>query len=197
MKRFRLVLLIVTFPFLAGCALHSALPLIEWPIPVPLSSCVYSGYARAFRFADERWISAPGYDYEFTTLEKRYAKHWEVIKEIHYRDPRYDGGAGQRDQTLYFMVQPFPASDGGLDLVVGGTLGTGKGHEKPRGAGLVIEIASAKKGWFIPFNTIRIRQHRGIQNKRFEEVVELFSREKGREVPFMKMEEEGTIYRPN
>jgi hypothetical protein len=196
MRRLAIVMFVVAFPFLAGCALHSPLPLIEGPPPVPLSSSVYNGYARAFRFIDGGWIPVPGYDYEFLTFESRYAKRWDVIKEIHHRDPRYDGGAGPRDQTLYFVVHTSPASDGGLDLVVGGTLGTGKGHEKPGGAGLVIEIASAEKGWFVPFNMIRIRQDRANKNARFHEIVELFSTTERREIPFMKMEEKGIIYLP-
>jgi hypothetical protein len=146
MKRFRLVLLIVTFPFLAGCALHSALPLIEWPIPVPLSSCVYNGYARAFRLADGRWISAPGYDYEFTTFEKRYAKHWEVIKEIHYRDPRYDGGAGQRDQTLFLWSTPSPPRTGGSIWWLEGRSARGRGMRSPVKPDWLSKSPRPKKG---------------------------------------------------
>jgi hypothetical protein len=118
-----------------------------------------------------------------------------VIKEIHHRHPRYDGRAGPRDQTVYFLVRTFPAARGGLDLAVEGTLGAGKGHEGAEG-GLVIEIASAEQGWFVPFNTIRIRQTRGTAKGRLEEVVELFSIKEGRELPFMKMQEEGIVYRP-
>jgi hypothetical protein len=93
------------------------------------------------------------------------------------------------------MVRTSPAADGGLDLTVEGTLGAGKGHEKP-GGGIVIEVTPAEKGWFVPFDTIRIRQSRGSENGRLEEFVELFSRRNGREVPFMKMQEEGVVYRP-
>jgi hypothetical protein len=93
------------------------------------------------------------------------------------------------------MVRTSPAADGGLDLTVEGTLGAGKGHEKP-GGGIALEVTPAEKGWFVPFDTIRIRQSRATKNGRLEEVVELFSRRNGREVPFMKMQEEGIIYRP-
>jgi len=75
------------------------------------------------------------------------------------------------------------------------TVGFGKGHEGP-GGGLVIELASAERGWFVPFDTIRIRQTRGPNKGRVEEVVELFSRKEGREIPFMRMHEEGIVYRP-
>jgi len=48
----------------------------------------------------------------------------------------------------------------------------------------------------VPFNTIRIRQTRDAMKGWFKEVVELFSRREGREIPFMRMQEEGIIYRP-
>jgi hypothetical protein len=44
--------------------------------------------------------------------------------------------------------------------------------------------------------TIRIRQSRRTTKESLEEVVELFSRRDGREIPFMKMQEEGIVYWP-
>jgi hypothetical protein len=124
-----------------------------------------------------------------------FAGRWEAVKEIHRRHPGYDGRAGPRDQTLYFTVRTSPASDGGLDLTVEGSLGTGSGHEGPE-SGLIIELAAAARGWLVPFDTIRIRQSRGGTDGRLAESVELFSRSQGKEIPFMRMEEEGTVYRP-
>ena len=76
------------------------------------------------------------------------------------------------------------------------SLGRGTGHEKAGGAGLLLELASDQKGWFVPFDTIRIRQERPAVDGRVEETVELLSKRKGLEVPFMKMEEEGLVYLP-
>ncbi len=193
MRLFRSFLFFSVFPLVACSSLHTSLPLTASPPPVPLSSTVFVGYAQASRFADGSWIPVPEYNYEFFLLEKRFADHWEAIKEIHRRDPKYDGRAGPRDQTLYFAVQTSPAADGGLDLKGEGTLGTGRGHEGPDGK-LVIELTPAEKGWFVPFDTIRIRQTRA--DCRIEEVVELFSKGEGREIPFMKMEEKGIVYQP-
>jgi hypothetical protein len=195
MKRLFFIVFALAFPLVACSSLRTALPLTEGPPPPAPSSSVFAGYAQAFRFADTNWVRAPGYDYEFLVWERRYADRREVIKEIYYRDPRYDGRAGRRNQTLYFLVQTSPAADGGLDLAVKGTLGAGKGHEDAEGR-LVIEMVSAERGWFVPFDTIRIRQTRGATKGRLEEVVELFSIRHGREFPFMKMKEEGIIYRP-
>jgi len=195
MKRLLSVLLALSFSLVACSSLRTPPPSIDLPPPPALSSSVFVGYARAFRFADADWVRVPAHDYEFLVLERRYADRWEVIKEIHHRHPRYDGRAGPRDQTVYFLVRTSPAADGGLELAVEGTLGAGKGHEGAEG-GLVIEMASAEKGWFVPFDTIRIRQTRGAAKGRLEEVVELFSRKDGREIPFMRMQERGMVYRP-
>lgn len=195
MKQLRSILFLVAGPLVACSSLHTPLPLIDGPPLAALSSTVFVGYARASLFANGNWVPVPEYDYQFLLLESRLAGHWETIKEIHRRHPHYDGRAGPRDQTLYFAVQTSPAADGGLDLAAEGTLGSGKGHEK-KGGGLVIELASAERGWFIPFDTIRIRQTRGPNKGRVEEVVELFSRKDGREIPFMKMQEEGIVYWP-
>jgi hypothetical protein len=195
MKRLRYLLSVLAFSLVACSSLHTPLPLTDVPSPAAPSSTVFVGDARAFHFADGGWVPVPEYDYEFLMLERRYADRWEAIKESHRRHPRYDGRAGPRDDTLYFSVRTSPAADGGLNLAIEGTLGTGKGHEEPGGGGLVLELATAQRGWFVPFDTIRIRQTREAASGRFKEVVELFSRREGREVPFMRMQEEGIIYR--
>jgi hypothetical protein len=195
LKRLLWVLFVPALALLSCSSLRGALPLMDGPPPPSLTSSVFVGYAKAFHFSERNWVRVPEYDYEFLVLERRYAGYWNVIKEIHHRHPRYDGRAGPRDQTLYFLVRTSPASDGGLDLAVEGTLGAGKGHEEA-GGGLVIEMASAKTGWFIPFNTVRIRQTRGATEGRLAEVVELLLKRDKRENPFMKMQEEGIVYRP-
>ena len=118
MRNPRGTFLLVLAGFLAGCSsTTSPLPLTDTPPPAPSSSSIFAGHARAFRFVQGAWVAAPEYDYDFLVLERRFAGHWEAIKEIHRRHPRYDGRAGPRDQTLYFLVQMSPASDGGYDLV--------------------------------------------------------------------------------
>jgi hypothetical protein len=182
---------------LAGCSsLHTPLPLTEAEPVGPMSSSAFAGHARAFRFEKGAWVPVPEYDYDFLVLERRFVDHWDAIKEIHRRHPRYDGLAEPRDETLYFSVRKSPAADGGFDLAVETSVGNGSGHEKPGGKGVAFELASARKGWLIPFDTIRIRQDRAARGGRLEETVELLSKGKGYEVPFMKMEEDGLIYRP-
>jgi hypothetical protein len=144
MKRLLFVPFFLAFALIACSSFRSTLPPTDVPPRPALSSRVFVGYAQAFHFRDGNWVRVPEYDYEFLLLERRYADRWEVIKEIHRRHPRYDGRAGPRDQTLYFLVRTSPAANGGLDLAVEGTLGAGKGHEEV-GGGLVIEMASRER----------------------------------------------------
>lgn len=189
-------LLLVSSLALWGCgAGASRLPLTALPPPEPASSAVFAGWSTAYRLSQGAWLRAPGYDYDFTVLVRRYPRRWDVVKEVHRRSPDYDGLAGPRDQTLHFEVDATPTPDGGSTLAVRGTLGSGTGREEPDGR-LVLEIASASRGWFVPFDSIRIRQEPPDAEGRIRETVELFSRKKGREAPFMRMEESGRLYRP-
>jgi hypothetical protein len=195
MKRGSLLLLLLFLPLLGCGSTHSPIPLASGPPAEPLSSTVLAGHARAWRFTKGSWVEAPAYDYEFLVLERRYEGRWDVVKEIHRRDPRYDGRAGPRDQTIFFAVHTSPAAGGGLDLAVQSTLGSGTGHVDAGGDGFVVEMAAAQKGMFVPFDTVRIRQLPSREGH-LEETVELYSKKDGVERPFMKMEEQGLVYRP-
>ncbi len=191
----RALLLLPLAASLSGCSsLSTPLPLTSTPPPAPLSSSVIAGHARAYRFVDGAWAASPENDYDFIVLEQRYADRREAIKEIHRRNPKYDGRAGPRDQTLYFSVRTSPAK-GGHDLVVESSEGNGTGHET--GAGFEFELRYAHRGLFVPFDTIRIVQQRSAGEGRVRETVELLSKKKGLEKPFMKMEEDGVVYRPS
>ena len=196
MKLLSALLFIFFIPLAACTSLRSSLPLDKAPLPTPLSSSVFVGRATASYFAKGSWVPAPAFDYEFLVLERRYADRWEAVKEIHYRDPRYDGRAGPRDQTLYFAVRTTHAVDGGLDLTVEGTLGNGRGHADAGGDRTSLELILAERGWFVRYDRIRINQTRAFKEGKLEEVVELYSKRDDREVPFMRMEEKGTIYLP-
>jgi hypothetical protein len=196
MKRLFPLLATIALSLSACASLQTSLPLTDQPPQPPLSSSVFAGHAQAARFVAGSWQPVPEHDYDFIVLERRFAERWEAIKEIHRRHPRYDGRAGPRDQTHYFTVRTSATADGGLDLTVEGSLGTGKGHMGPEG-GLVIELTAADRRWFVPFDTVRISQSREEAAGRLAETVELFSRRNGEEVPFMRMKEEGIVYRPN
>jgi hypothetical protein len=78
-----------------------------------------------------------------------------------------------------------PAPDGGYDLVAEGSLGHGSGHERAGGGGLVRSVRHDPDPAGRPSVECRV-----------QETVELLSKKKGREVPFMKIAEEGLVYRP-
>jgi hypothetical protein len=182
---------------LTGCASGSSpLPLTDSPPPAPTSSSVFAGHARAFRWRDAAWVADPTYDYDFLVLEKHFGDRWEAVKEIYRRHPGYDGRAGPRVQTLWFAVTASPARGGGFDLVATTSEGNGTGHEAAGGGGLSLEIAYARSNLFVPFDTIRIRQDQSASPGRITETVTLLKKHKGTEKPFMKMEEEGLVYRP-
>jgi hypothetical protein len=191
----RTVLLALTFALGACGGGASRLPLVSAPPAEPAASSVFVGRATAFRSLHGVWTRVPGYDYDFTVVERRFPSRWDVVKEIHRRHPDYDGLAGPRDQTLHFEIAASSASDGGLDLAVRGTLGSGTGHEDRSGR-LLLELRSASKGWFVPYDSIRIRQDRADADGRLAETVELFSTKRGTEIPFMRMEETGQLFRP-
>lgn len=194
--RQRASLLFPLIAILAGCSsLSSPLPRTEGSPPEPLSSSVFVGHARAYHFSNGAWVAAPENDYDFLVLERRWADHREAIKEIHRRHPKYNGRAGSRDQTLYFSVRSSPAPGGGSVLVVESSEGNGTGHETAGGE-LVFDLSYARRGIFVPFDTIRIRQDRSAEEGRLRETVELLTKRKTGEAPFMKMEEDGLVYRP-
>jgi hypothetical protein len=180
---------------LSGCSTSSPLPLRRGPPPQALSSRVWVGHGVAFQWKEEAWKPVPAFDYDFVVLERRYADHREAIKEIHRRDPGYNGLAGRRDQSLWFTVRETKEPGGGNGLTVESSLGSGTGHEDERG-GARFELASSQRGLFVPFDHVRITQQPIDPSGRVSESVELYARKKDREKPFLKIEEEARVYAP-
>lgn len=180
---------------LDACSTSSPLPFRAGPPPEALSSRLWVGHGVAHRWSKGTWVAAPAFDYDFVVLEKRFADRREAIKEIHRRDPGYNGLAGRRDQTLWFTVRVTRETGGGNDLAVESSLGNGSGHEDERG-GAVFEMASSQSGLFVPFDHVRITQTPAERPGRIAETVELYSKRRGGDVPFMRIEEEAVAYRP-
>jgi len=170
--------------------------LTDIPPPEPLWSAVYAGFGKAFRNEKGSWIEIPSYDYQFTVLQRRYQNRWVSVKEIHRLHPDYNGLAGPRDETLYFEVKVFDTENGEHDLAVQSTLGTGLGLADTGFENIAVSIKPEKVGLFTPFNSFRISQHYDFANGVLEETVELLDVKKGKEKPFMKMEEIAVIYLP-
>lgn len=197
--KFRLVLkkyFPLLLPFiLFGCSIpYSVLPETETFSLLPLFSIVVVGEGQAYRFSEGAWMEVPSYNYEFTVLQRRYKNRWESIKEIHRRHPLYDGRAGQRDQTHYFIVRFDPALDKRVEFFADTSLGKGKGWTDSEFRSLAVELTPANISRFAPFNTYRITQSYKYEEGYLRETVELFKKKDGKEEPFMKMEEKAMIY---
>jgi len=177
-----------------GCSTpHSVLPETETFQPPPEFSMVLVGEGRAYRFSDGAWIEVPSYNYEFTVLQRRYTDRWESIKEIHRRHPQYDGRAGNRDQTLYFLISFLPGSGKSLEFSADTSLGKGLGKADPEFKNLAVEL-KPDISRFAPFSNYRITQTYKYEDGYLKEIVELFKKKDDIEEPFMKIEEEAIIY---
>ncbi|GBD99169.1 hypothetical protein BMS3Abin07_01201 [bacterium BMS3Abin07] len=187
------VVLIITVLF-AGCASMSNLPVTESFPPKPDKTIVLVGTGEAFRFSDGSWIKAPSYNYEFTVVQRRYGDRWESVKEIHRRHPQYDGKAGDRDQTHYFVVRFMSRRNDVIKFSVVSSMGRGSGKADPGFRNMVVELRPEGISRFAPFNTYRITQHYQYREGKLNELVELFRKKDGSEYPFMKMEEKADIF---
>ncbi|GAB4487067.1 MAG: hypothetical protein OHK006_15670 [Thermodesulfovibrionales bacterium] len=152
---------------------------------------MFAGTGEAYRFIDGNWVRVPGFDYEFTVLQRSLPDGWESIKEIHRRHPDYNKIAGPRDQTLYFRVKKSKEQDGRVELIVESGLGTGKGTADSSLEHIRIEFRPDISR-FAPFNTYRLTQER--TKDKVTETIELFKEKDGAEHPFMKMVEKALIF---
>lgn len=177
----------------SGCAApKSSIPFSD-SIPQPVSTRILAGKGESFKFANGNWVRIPSYDYEFTVLQRIYEDGWESIKEVHRRHPEYDGMAGERDQTLHFIVKLSELDGETQGLKVESTLGKGRGFADRSLNYIVIEF-TPEISRFAPFNIYRITQKIGEQ--RVSETIELFKKKSSKEIPFMKMVEEAVIFLP-
>lgn len=188
--------LVLIMIVLAGCAgvQKPTIPLTEQVVPGENRTLIWQGYGTAFRFKDSGWVRDSGYDYEFTVLQRRFADHWESIKNMHRKNPNYNGYAGPRDSTLFFAISWTKESSKGLKINLHSSIGQGNGFAdfEFREQGFTLEVADAN-----PFyNRFRITQHYRYEDGRLLETEELFQLKDGKETPFMKMEEAASIFAP-
>lgn len=189
------IFIILSAILLQGCfSSRSALPLTESLPPKPLETTIFAGTGEAYRYSEGTWKKYPSYNYEFFVEQRMYGDYWETIKQLHRRHPDYDGLAGDRDQTLYFIVQFVQVSEDRIEFQAEGTLGKGAGSGDPKLKNVIVELTPSTTAFFIPFNRIRITQLRDFDKGKVGETVELFKRKDGKEIPYMKMEETADIF---
>ncbi len=177
-----------------SCVSRSNLPISASFTPEPERTIVLVGTGEAFRFSDGKWIKSPGYNYEFSVIQRRYADRWESIKEMHRRHPDYSGLAGPRDQTHHFVIRFEKGEGGSIPFIADTTMGSGAGKADESFKEVVVELEPEGVSVFAPFNIYRITQRYSYKEGFLRETVEVIKRKDGREHPFMKMEEEALIF---
>lgn len=179
----------------------SNLPVAEAPPPPPLATLVWVGVGKASVWAEGGWRAAPAHDYEFSVTQRRYGERWESIKVQHRRHPGYDGSAGARDQVHYFRVDYTPVSSSAAsaqphDFRLQSSLGQGQGQIDRRFVQGLMDFDARGVSFFAPFNRYRITQRYDYTQGRLVETVELFKRSGDRESPFMRFEEQASLFSP-
>lgn len=157
---------------------------------------VWVGRGEAKVMQGGAWKRTPAFDYEFTVTQRRYADHWESVKELHRRHPDYDGSAGPRDQTYFFRVQ-FESGAGAPKVLaaVSSTLGDGKLSTDPEFRGASIELR-ADVSSMAPFDTYRIEQKYGYEDGRLTERVSLLKHEGTKTLPWVENDEVASLFAP-
>jgi hypothetical protein len=186
--------LIMIAVLLAACAPRSHLPVSASFTPIPDRTIVLVGTGEAYKYMDGAWVHAPEYNYEFSVIQRRYPDRWESIKEMHRRHPDYNGLAGPRDQTHYFVIQFEKEKNDTIPFSAETTMGTGEGKANGSFTEVVVELEPDDVSVFAPFNMYRITQHYHYKEGYVRETVEVIKRKDGKEYPFMKMEEKALIF---
>lgn len=134
---------------------------------------VWVGRGECERLEDGRWVRRPELDYEFSVEQRRRGDRWESVKTMRRRHPGYDGSAGPRVQTYFFVIEyGEPDADGRVAAKVTSSLGGGEGVTDREFRDAVLEIR-ADVSRFAPFDRYRITQAYRYEEGRLEELVEL------------------------
>ncbi len=188
----------VTLLCLVACGAPApVLPLQAGSPPPAEVTLVWVGEGKAEILQGGVWQRAPEFDYQFSVVQRRYRNHWDSVKELHRRHPNYDGSAGQRDQTYFFHVAYRPADDesavsGSVTSTLGnGSLSTDRGFRDA-----VVEL-DADVSSFAPFNAYRITQHYRYDAGSLTETVELNKKHDGTETPWVRSQEQATLFAPH
>lgn len=195
---YRSLSIIVLLVFLAACSTRQdhAIPLsVQLPSTADNYSIIWVGTGKAYRFENGEYLRTEANDYAFEVIQRRYDNAWHSIKNMHRLHPDYDGQAGEREQTLFFGMD-FTASDNEVVSAIRSSLGEGRGVSDAEFRQQVMTIDLAHVSAFAPFNTMRITQHYQYEEGLLVETVDLFKAENGKEIPFVRIEEEAVIFRP-
>jgi hypothetical protein len=169
------------------------IPLTDQVLVDDTYTIIWNGASIAYRMVNDTWERDPGYDYQFSVMQKRYDNLWKSVKTLHRMNPGYDGKAGQRDQTMYFELKYKSRNDSVIcDLT--SSLGNGFGFTDTAFRNQTIEFKVDGISKFAPYDHIRITQEYKYEEGVLAETVFLFKLKNGKEIPFMKNEERASFY---
>ncbi|MEI7725593.1 MAG: hypothetical protein WCK09_10845 [Bacteroidota bacterium] len=195
MKKTTLLFAITAILWMTNCvfAQKVIIPLTDTVLIEDTYTIIWNGTSTAYRFVNDNWERAAGYDYQFSVMQKRYDNQWKSVKTLHRMNPGYDGKAGQRDQTMYFELVYHSRNDSVIcDL--NSSLGNGKGFSDNEFRNQTIEFKVENISKFAPYDHIRITQKYKYEQGVLEETVFLFKKKDGKEIPFMKNDERAYFY---
>lgn len=155
---------------------------------VPEATLVWVGTGECERFVQGAWVRAPEFDYDFSVEQRRLKDRWESVKSLRRRHPAYDGSAGERLQTWFFLLE-FDGAGAAVPVKVQSSLGDGSGTTDPAFRGAALELR-ARVSDLAPFDRYRI-----VQDYRYEDGVlhEVVSLDKG-DRPWVRNVERATLF---
>jgi hypothetical protein len=194
-KTFLYAVAAVSLFWLTGCSVSNKVivPLSREVVVDDTYTVIWNGSSIAYRYTAEKWERDPGYDYQFSVMQKRYENQWKSVKTLHRMNPVYDGRAGQRDQTMYFELN-YTSRHDSVICALNSSLGNGKGFTDSEFRNQTIEFKVEDVSKFAPYDHIRITQKYKYEQGVLEETVFLFRKKDGKEIPFMKNEERASFF---
>jgi hypothetical protein len=177
----------------AGCAsAPSWTPLRTAPQATTETTLVWVGRGECERLEAGTWVRRPEFDYEFSVEQRRSGARWESTKSLRRLHPNYDGSAGERTQTLFFLVNYEAVTPrGSVDGAVQSTLGSGAVSTDREFRKAQIELR-ARVSSGAPFDRYRITQSYLYDQGQLNELVEL---NQGA-APWVRIHERATLYAP-
>lgn len=183
---------------MAACSSQqsSVLPLsTTLPSTADNYSIIWVGRGKSFLYLDGKYQRTESNDYGFEVVQRRYGDSWKSVKNMHRIHPEYDGRAGAREQTMFFGID-YKLEGENIVSYIQSSLGVGKGTSDRAFRNQQLVIALEDVSSFAPYNMMRITQQYRYEDGLLLETVDLFKNENGREIPFVRIEEEAVIFRP-
>jgi hypothetical protein len=195
MKKTLFIISVSAILWLAGFRVSGQviIPLTDQVVVDDTYTIIWNGASIAYRMVNDTWERDPGYDYQFSVMQKRYDNLWKSVKTLHRMNPDYDGKAGQRDQTMYFELK-YTSRNDSVICDLNSSLGNGSGFTDKEFRNQTIEFKVDGISKFAPYDHIRITQEYRYEEGVLQETVFLFKVKNGKEVPFMKNEERASFY---